>query len=287
MKHVFSPEIVCRPALPSDRTDVLEFTKFIWDGHDYIQYVWDDWLADPCGLMAVAVYGGHAVALGKASCVAEDQWWLEGLRVDPKYQGLKISSHMFEYLDDWWKRNAGGAIRLMTSSQRVQVHHLCARLGYDKLGEVKAYVASPLAGEPHGFQQFTSTDVDDALRFVSKHLGYCYGLADFGWKFAVPDRARFEEMSRDGRLWQAENGLVGYWDDEDDGQRTMGLAFAACDRSAIAALLRDVRRLAAELGFSSVLWHAPVEDDVLRAAEHAGYASEYPGSAYVFGKSKD
>src|SRR5512146_635039 len=183
MKDFLSPQVVCRPALPSDRGDVLEFTRHIWEGHDYIQYVWDDWLADPRGLLAVAQYGHDAVALGKASYVAESQWWLEGLRVDPNYQGLKISSRMFEYLDNWWQHHAGGAIRLMTSSERVQVHHLCARLGYDKIGEVRAYVAPALEGEPHGFQPVAEAGVDDALHFASVHLGYCPGLADLGWKF--------------------------------------------------------------------------------------------------------
>jgi GNAT superfamily N-acetyltransferase len=287
MKGFFSPQIVCRPALPSDRRDVLEFTKHIWDGHDYIQYVWDDWLRDARGLLAVAEYGGHAVALGKASYVAENQWWLEGLRVDPKYQGLKISSRMFEYLDHWWQQHAGGAIRLMTSSERVQVHHLSARLGYDKIGEVKAYVAPAMSGELHGFQQVPEAGVDEALRFVSAHLGYCYGLADLGWKFAQPDRGLLEEMLRQGRLWRSEPGLVGFWEDEDDGQRIMGLAFAACDGGSIRTLLGDVRRLAGKLGYASVLWHAPVDEAVLGAAEQAGFESEYPGSAYLFGKSRE
>src|SRR5690242_14867206 len=63
--NYFSPQVVCRPALPSDAPAVLEFTKFIWGGHDYIKYVWDDWLADPHGILAVAEYAGRAVALGK------------------------------------------------------------------------------------------------------------------------------------------------------------------------------------------------------------------------------
>ncbi len=287
MKSFFSPQVVCRRALASDRADVLEFTKFIWDGHDYIKYIWDDWLPDPRGLLAVAEFGGHAVALGKASYVAENQWWLEGLRVDPKYQGLKISSHMFEYLDGWWQEHAGGAIRLMTSSERVQVHHMCARLGYDKIGEVKAYVASPLMREPHGFTQVRSGGLDDALQFARAHLGYCYGLVDLGWKFAEPDHTMLEDLSREGKLWQSEHGLVGFWEDEDDGQRMLALAFAACDPDAITPLLGDVRRLAGALDYSSLLWHAPVEQDVLRAAEKAGFESEQPGSAYLFGKSRE
>lgn len=285
MRDFFSPVPVCRRALASDREDVLEFTKFIWGGHDYIRYVWDEWLADPYGLLAVIEYAGHAVALGKASAIAEGQWWLEGLRVDPKYQGLKLSSRMFEYLDDWWQQHAGGAIRLMTSSERVQVHHLCARLGYVKIGEVRGYLASPIAGEPHGFHPVRDEEFDDALRFVSMHLGYCWGLADFGWKFAIPDSALLEEQLREGRLWQRDDAVIGYWEDEYDGERTLGLAFAACEPASLRPVLEDVRRLTGEQGYSTVLWHTPVREDALRAAEEAGYKSEQPGSAYLFGRT--
>jgi len=45
--------LVCRPALPKDTPDVLELTRTIWDGHDYLPAVWDDWLRDYDGMLAV------------------------------------------------------------------------------------------------------------------------------------------------------------------------------------------------------------------------------------------
>lgn len=291
MKDFSSPQVVCRPALPSDRADVLEFTKLIWEGHDYIRFVWDDWLADPRGLPAVAEYAGHAVALGKATHIAEHQWWLEGLRVDPKFQGRKISSHMFEYLDDWWQQHGVGECRLMTSSERVQVHHLCARLGWEKIGEVRAYKASPLAtraGEGHRFRGVDSAEIADAVEFASINLDYCAGLVDLGWQFAVPDQAILEEEREEGRLWWWEGGgLLAHWEENDDGERTMGIAYAACEPEQVGGMLLDARRLAGELDYASVLWHAPVREDVLNAAEAAGFESEFPGSAYLFGKSRE
>ena len=47
---LFSPVLVCRPALPMDTPQVLDLAKHIWEGHDYIPYVWNDWLADPQGV---------------------------------------------------------------------------------------------------------------------------------------------------------------------------------------------------------------------------------------------
>jgi GNAT superfamily N-acetyltransferase len=124
-----SPVVVCRPALPRDTADVLEFIKFIWNGHDYVKYTWADWLADPQGILAVAEYGGHAVGLAKVTLLAPGQWWLEGFRVDPNFQGLKIGSHIHKYIDAWWLEHGDGTVRLMTNAQRVQVQHLSEKFG--------------------------------------------------------------------------------------------------------------------------------------------------------------
>ena len=46
--------VVCRPALAKDTEEVMELCSHIWDGGDYIPQVWDEWLADPDGLLGVA-----------------------------------------------------------------------------------------------------------------------------------------------------------------------------------------------------------------------------------------
>ena len=284
-----SPAVVCRPALPGDKADVLEFTKFIWDGHDYIKYVWDDWLSDPQGLLAVAEYGGRAVALGKASYVAPGQWWLEGLRVDPQFQGLKIASHIFEYLEDWRSEHAGGAFRLMTSSDRVQVHHLCERLGWLKVGDVKSYRAAPTPGTGEAFQPVAQNDVTRALSFASANLAYSGGLINSSWKFAAPDEFTLLEKIRQNQLswWRGRAGLLAWWDDEDDGETILGVGFIACPMESLEAMLVDIRRLAGGLGFSSVLWQAPVRADVESALKAAGFLSRWDGSAFLFEKKQE
>jgi GNAT superfamily N-acetyltransferase len=283
-----SPVVVCRPALPSDAPDVLEFTKFIWDGHDYIKYVWRDWLADPRGLLAVAEYGGHAVGLGKITFLADGQWWLEGLRVDPKYQGLKISSHMFEYLDDWWQQHGGGAVRLMTSSERVQVHHLSARLGYAKIGEVRSYTAAAAAGAAHGFSVLTPAQGSAAWERLRGSLGYANGLMDSGWRFSTPDAATLASRAEQGLLlsWRGEKGLLCCWeDDNDDGEKVLGVGFAACQLDALKDLLLDIPSLAHELGYASVVWLAPAVPQVEGTLNEAGYKTEWDGTGFLFGKT--
>jgi N-acetylglutamate synthase-like GNAT family acetyltransferase len=76
--------LIFRPARPEDKPRVLEITAHTWSDGDYIPEVWDDWLADPKGEFTVAELDGVVVALAKLTSLGQDQWWLEGLRVDPE-----------------------------------------------------------------------------------------------------------------------------------------------------------------------------------------------------------
>jgi hypothetical protein len=42
--------LVCRPALPKDCRGVLDLTRRIWSGRDYVPNAWDEWLRDTGGM---------------------------------------------------------------------------------------------------------------------------------------------------------------------------------------------------------------------------------------------
>jgi GNAT superfamily N-acetyltransferase len=136
----------CRPARQSDTADVLELTRTIWDGHDYVPEAWAGWMGDPQGLLAVAEYQGRVLGLGKLTRLSSDDWWLEGLRVHPEYQGRGVASQLNDYLLAHWLQIGNGALRLATSSERVQVHHMCQRNRFTKVAEFTWYVAPSLEG---------------------------------------------------------------------------------------------------------------------------------------------
>jgi GNAT superfamily N-acetyltransferase len=298
------PRLVCRPALSSDTADVLEFTKLIWEGGDYIRYVWRDWLHDPCGVLPIAQYGRHAVGMAKVTYLSPDQWWLEGLRVDPAFQGLKIASHLHEYANAWWLENGDGVVRLMTSSQRLQVHHLCERSGYTRIGEVIAYRRAALPGRAHAssaapgqargqvaisatFQPVSGDQVAPALAFASGHLEHSNGLMDSGWRFSAPDQHSLGKSAARGHLhwWRDRQGLLSTFEDEQDGERFLAIGFAAVTEfSGMPQLLKDAVNLAAQGGYAGVSWLAPAQEQVQAALRDAGYATDWEHTGYLYAR---
>jgi GNAT superfamily N-acetyltransferase len=279
--------VVCRPALPLDTPYILDFTRFIWEGHDYVPSVWEAWLANTDGLLAVAEYEGRAVGMARVVRLTRDQWWMEGFRVDPRYQGMKIGSHIHEYIDRWWLEHGNGTVRLMTSAKRVQVHHLCARLGYEKIGEVMALGAEAQMGEA----TFRSCDAAE-IPLVLERLrsapvaAQTHGLLDLGWKFVTPCEEVLRPLALQAGVleWQGGEGYLVVWEESEDAALTLGLV--ACDWEALPELLRASSALAAASGLQRVAWLAPCHSEVLAQATKAGFVSLWENSGYLYQKVK-
>ena len=266
----------------------MEFTKFIWDGHDYIRYVWDEWLADPHGILAAAEYGGHCVGIAKASLSAPEQWWLQGFRVDPNYQGLKIGSHLHAYVDAWWLEHGDGILRLMTSSKRVKVHHLCEKLGYAKILEVKELEADSLEEACNSFQPLKREEIAAALKIAqdSPMMNLSHGLLNLGWEAYQPTEDLLASIQKQGMAfwWRGREGLLLEWDDDNEDGKVLGLGLPACPLKLLPELLLDIRRLTAQQGRVGVFWIAPLKSEVLSAAEKAGFLDHHEHSGYLYEK---
>lgn len=278
--------VVCRPALPADTDDVLAFTKQIWDGRDYIHLVWDEWLADPNGILVSAQLGAHVVGIAKVTPVFSKQWWLHGLRVKPEYQGQKIGSHLHEYTNEWWLEHGDGTIRLLTSTRRLQVQHLCERTGYLRVGEIMTYrrVLKPEAIRMGGkeiaespFAPVSSEDVSKALAFARKNLPHIGGLMDTGWRFVLPDEASVQDRQNEGHLhwWRGGDGLLATWEGDDDDGPVLGIGFAAVREPALLSeMLRATPSLADGIRAEAIFWLAPREPAVEQALQEAGFVTD-------------
>ncbi len=289
MKEDFTtPRLVIRPALPLDTQDVLEFTKYIWDGDDYIPYVWHDWLNDPEGELFVAEYAGHAAGLGRLTHLAPGQWWMEGLRADPKHHGHGIGSRMHNFLVARWLEYGDGFLRLVTTSTRPKVHHLCDRSGFTKKGEYSFFDA-PALDEPDSFQPVHEKEISSAVEFAqrSASMSMQSGLVNIGWKYVTPNEKSLSEAVQKNLVcwWLEEQGLLTYWDDENpDGEKVFVIGMVACAADAIPDLLTDARRLSASRGYTSIAWLAPLHPELQQGLAAAGFKRDWDEEMYLYEK---
>lgn len=280
--------LVCRPALPMDTAAVLELTRTIWAGEDYVPSVWEEWLQDASGLLAVAELGGKVVGLGKLTRFSNSDWWLEGLRVHPAYEGRGIASHLHDYLLAHWERHGNGTIRLATASFRLPVQHLCDRSGFTRLGEFTSFEAPALHGKAPSFQPLPLSEIDKAAAFAVTNPVFAYSrnLLDLGWQWTSFNSTLLEQTARRGLAWwwRDKQGLAAAWEDElGQGWRPLVQLLACQPEQAVECLL-DFRRQAAVLGCQQVGWTAPMHTGLLPSLERAGFNRSWEASLFIYAK---
>lgn len=278
--------VVIRPARPADRDEVLAFCARVWDGDDYIPYIWDQWIADPKGQMFVAELAGRAVGLARLTWLAPGQWWLEGLRIDPDLHDRHLGSLMNDFINRHWDETGDGVVRLQTTSTRPKVHHMCERGGFSRVLELTVYTAPALDEPVPDLVPVAAGQIEAAIAVArsSPSLALTLGLQDVGWKYVPPDAAHLLPIIEKGWAfwWRGDRGLLALWDDEDKGDRYLLVGVLACALEDIPALLMDYRRMAQVLGFESATWFAPMRDDLLLLLEQAGFMRDWDQSAYVY-----
>jgi GNAT superfamily N-acetyltransferase len=286
-----------RPARESDTPEVMELTSQIWNGHDYVQFVWAEWLADRNGRLLVAEHQGSVLGLGKLTRISEEDWWLQGLRVHPEFQGRGIATQITEALVETWRAQGSGAVRLATHSQRLPVHRLCARLGFTKASEITVFVASTaleetpdLSAPRQEFHPLSASEAESAadLAMNSASLALVNGLMDLSWKWAPPRPVYLRRTIEREQAWWWRGGqglLAIYIDQDEDEPARPYLELAACEIDMLAPLLMDYRRLAAALGYQQAAWNAALHPGLLPILQMAGFQRDWEHALFVYSKS--
>ncbi len=284
--------VSCRTARQSDTPQVLELTGQIWEGDDYIPFVWQDWLADPDGFLIVAENEGRVLGLGKLTKLSEEDWWMEGLRVHPAFEGRGIASQIFDCLFGHWLRIGAGIVRLATASTRYPVHHLCQRANFTKILELVPFAASAKQDRSshRKFQRVSQAEVDEALRMMQQSQSLAIlsqGLIELYWCWTPPRRSYLADLAEREQVWwwDGRHGLLASEKDvEEEVSRSFDLKFLVCPVDSLAACLEDFRNLAGELGYRRAVWNAPLHPRLLPLLEKSGFERAWEHSIFVYAK---
>lgn len=166
-------EIHVCPARPEDREAVLAFCQHTWDWGDYIEYVWDEWLNDPTGLLLVALYDGQPVGIVHVRMLSETDAWQEGMRVDPAHRRRGIARQLSLEASAEAMRRGATTVRLLTESTNVASIYMVEQAHFRRVGVFTPYTAAPVAGAPrrsYGLEepvQATLDDLDEIIDYLN------------------------------------------------------------------------------------------------------------------------
>jgi len=242
-----------RRARPADREAILEMSKHIWGGHDYMPLVWDRWLTEKKGALLTVTVDGRPVGTSKVSLLGPGEVWLEGLRLHPDYHGQGLSKRIHRATFREASKLSPRTVRYSTwigneASRRIAEKNnfwQIARTGWmwGKVGK-----RSPVKG-----RRAAAGELDTVVRFVRRSS--CYdatnGVAGVGWTFPELTRRRIRHLlslgqvvvlPRRGALRAIAIFDIGKIDDD------ICLGFVDGPDKDITVLAKDILRIAADTG---------------------------------------
>jgi hypothetical protein len=274
-----------RPVRAEDKERVVAFTFNTWgDGEDdYIKDVFDDWVADPRGEFTAAVLDASVVGISKLTNRGDDEWWLEGLRIDPAYRRRGIASEFNRYHVQLAKRLGGKVVRYMTGGGNVGSQIIGARAGFQHIVTYAAHLAE--ASEEFYLPTRLTRDAVPALsRWIASPLmRYQQGVYRDAWSAKTLTEAELRRAVEANLVFGLldDSGQVAAWallrsaeyddDSEDSEQRRLRVDHFDGELRAVAELARRMRALAAARQRAEV--SAGISDyaPLVRAVGEAGY----------------
>lgn len=107
-------ELTLRPVRPADRDRIVEMTKDVWEGRDYIPRVFDRWVSDAGAAFQAAEIEGVVVGVQRLRPYAPGIMWYEGLRVASDHRRQGIARAMLSAAIDEAREQGFHEMRLAT-----------------------------------------------------------------------------------------------------------------------------------------------------------------------------
>lgn len=265
-----SSNLCIRTAQPSDKDAVLAFCRNTWDDQDdYIDSVWDRWIADNAGVMLVATLNDIPVAMGRGLMMSDREAWLEGIRVDRRYRRHGIFRQLEAKLYAHLQERGARICRTCIASNNEVMTAIARRSNYRLVTPYTLYTAPAIAEPASALLLSTDSELRQwwNLRLAHPPLYVCRGakwqaltqvqfraLRDRLWSFYYNDKfsglfVQSEMENPDGSLWV---GLCDVWSQEVE-------------------FYEQLRRLGDRLGFQQVIGFFPANDKLHVSLLRAGY----------------
>lgn len=290
-------ELYIRPVLPEDRPAVEAIAAQIWDGEDYLPAVFDAWVADEVGGFWLGLLGERPVGVCKLTAFAPGFWWMEGLRVDPAYQGQGIGAKLYHHLVGQALERGPGVVRYSTASDnRVVVDRLAPNTGFLRMAAFAPYGGPANAQEQSGLIPLGEADWDRIWAFLGSrapHFAMTNRTLEYSWRFLPLNEALLRERLASGLVfsWDSPaeealsalailNGAAGKG--HQGPQTRLYAGYVDAVESQVTAFAGALLAFAAESQMEGISMKLVNDPALLAAFEAAGYERRWDNEVYLY-----
>jgi len=190
----------------------MDFIKDVWDGHDYIPRVWDDWLKDRKARMFVILADGKQVGMNRVRFLEDGSAWFEGARVHPKFRGMGLATALGERSMAVASEKGAGVFRLTSGTWNKEAHRQIARMGFRESSKISVY--SPPDGmklsPQSGVRRAKYSDLPAVVKAIRMSREFTIGSGVMWDTFSAKALTRkvVARLVGDGEVYLTEGGLA-------------------------------------------------------------------------------
>ena len=274
-------ELTLRPVRPADRDRVVEMTRDVWDGRDYIPRVFDRWVSDAGAAFQAAEIEGVVVGVQRLRPYAPGLMWYEGLRVAIEHRRQGIARAMLDAAIEEAREQGFHEMRLATRD--LPAVHLFESAGFKRVVEVRWWRGMRMeGGEPARMPD--AAEAKKLWPFVASSPGIqLYGGISPDLNSARNlDADELERLARNGLLRVGPGGRAVALLCEPWGQN-VAVSLLAGAGGALRELLMELRFEADADGLSHVTVNLPPAHPAEEDLKASGYDfADAEPSAYVY-----
>lgn len=221
----------------SDRDDVMEISRHVWEGHDYLPGVFESWLNDENSNFYGVDVNGRVVAVANIRLLEGGRTgWMEGLRVHPDYRGKGYANEMTHFLVRKAEDLGVERLRYTTGDNNAASLRLASMAGFQRLLEKAVFwcVKPKKAPTVRGYLPIEEAKPARAFELLeaNPHL-VLHGVLVYDWKAADSTPENFKEIGRDHGFFVAlKNGKLdsmSFGHSRQDLEKTWGFTVYASD----------------------------------------------------------
>ena len=263
-------EIEVRAARPEDREAVLAFCVSTWEWGDYIEYVWDEWLHEPDGVLLVATLDGKPVGVANIRMLNETEGWMEGMRVDPAYRQHGLATALFNAQIAEARQRGATIARLITESTNMASIRLIEKSAMHRVGVYAPYRAPVLAELPRRLAGMemprlaNASDLDEIIDYlnVSNIFPVVGGLYYSGFTaYTITSRLLETKIAAEQvyllHKWDRLDGFALVEPREGQWGRQLFIGYIDGTTESISEIAYALRHHIVDLGLESVQAHVP------------------------------